>query len=43
MGLSPNLISGPCTDTPILQQRTRELCGVPAINLFRDEKHDELF
>ena len=35
IGLSINLITGPCTDTPTLQQRTKELCGVPAINLAR--------
>ncbi len=43
MGLSPTLIAGPCTDTPTLQQRTEAVCGVPAINLSRDETHDELF
>ena len=43
MGLSPTLIAGPCTDTPTLQQRTEAVCGVPAINLSRDEAHDELF
>ena len=43
MGLSPTLIAGPCTDTPTLQQRTEAVCGVPAINLSRDEAHDGLF
>ena len=42
MRLSPTLIAGPCTDTPTLQQRTEALCGVPAINLSRDEAHDGL-
>jgi hypothetical protein len=42
VGLSPTLIAGPCTDTPTLQQRTEALCGVPAINLSRDEAHDGL-
>jgi hypothetical protein len=42
MGLSPTLIAGPCTDTPTLQQRTESVCGVPAINLSRDEAHDGL-
>jgi hypothetical protein len=42
MGLSPTLIAGPCTDTPTLQQRTEAVCGVPAINLSRDEAHDGL-
>ncbi len=43
MGLSPTLIAGPCTDTPTLRQRTEAVCGVPAINLSRDDGHDELF
>jgi hypothetical protein len=42
MGLSPTLIAGPCTDTPTLQQRTEAICGVPAINLSRDDAHDGL-
>jgi hypothetical protein len=42
MGLSPTLIAGPCTDTPTLQQRTETLCGVPAVNLSRDDAHDGL-
>ena len=35
MGLTVNLITGPCTDTPTLQQRTQALCGVPAMNMTR--------
>ena len=35
MGLSPTLITGPCTDTPTLQQRTEALCGIPAVNMAR--------
>ena len=35
MGLSLDLITGPCTDTPTLQQRTQSLCGVPAMNIAR--------
>jgi hypothetical protein len=35
MGLSISLITGPCTDTPTLQQRTQALCGIPAINMAR--------
>jgi len=31
-GLAVTLITGPCTDTPTIEQRTRDLCGVPAIN-----------
>ena len=42
MGLSPILIAGPCTDTPTLRQRTEAVCGVPAINLSRDDGYDEL-
>jgi len=42
MGLSPTLIAGPCTDTPTLRQRTEAVCGVPAINLSRDDGYDEL-
>jgi hypothetical protein len=33
IGLSPSLITGPCTDTPILQARTQALCGIPAVNM----------
>lgn len=35
MGLTVTLITGPCTDTPTIQQRTASLCGVPALNLAR--------
>jgi hypothetical protein len=35
MGLSVALITGPCTDTPTLCQRTEELCRAPAMNLAR--------
>jgi hypothetical protein len=35
IGLSIGLITGPCTDTPTLRQRTQALCGVPAVNLAR--------
>jgi hypothetical protein len=34
-GLAISLITGPCTDTPIMRERTEALCGVPAINLLR--------
>ena len=37
MGLSVTLITGPCTDSPTLCQRTEELCRVPAMNLARGE------
>jgi hypothetical protein len=35
MGLVVTLLTGPCTDTPTIEQRTRELCGLPAMNLAR--------
>ncbi len=35
MGLAVTLVTGPCTDTPTIQQRTQELCGLPALNLAR--------
>jgi hypothetical protein len=35
IGLAISLITGPCTDTPILREWTEALCGIPAINLFR--------
>ena len=37
IGLIPKLITGPCTDTPTLQQRTQALTGIPAINMMRDK------
>jgi hypothetical protein len=33
MGVRVDLITGPCTDTPIARQRTEAMCGVPARNL----------
>jgi hypothetical protein len=33
IGLAISLITGQCTDTPILRERTEVLCGIPAINL----------
>jgi hypothetical protein len=35
IGLTVNLITGPCTDTPTMRERTEALCGIPAINLAR--------
>jgi len=35
IGLAISLITGPCTDTPPLRERTQALCGIPAINLLR--------
>lgn len=31
--LTIGLITGPCTDTPAMRQRTEALCGIPAMNL----------
>ncbi|MPZ36476.1 MAG: hypothetical protein GEU95_00175 [Rhizobiales bacterium] len=36
MGWPVDLITGPCTDTPTLQQRTEVLCRTPAMNMSRD-------
>jgi hypothetical protein len=33
MGMSVHMITGPCTDTPILLQRTQNLCNTPAVNM----------
>jgi Domain of unknown function (DUF1611_C) P-loop domain len=33
MGLTVTVVTGPCTDTPTIQQRTRDLCGIPALNM----------
>jgi hypothetical protein len=33
IGLKINLITGPCTDSSVLRQRTEALCGIPAINM----------
>ena len=33
MGFSVNLLTGPCTDTPTLLERTQKLCGVRALNM----------
>jgi hypothetical protein len=35
IGLAIKLITGPCTDTPVMRRRTEALCGIPAINLAR--------
>jgi hypothetical protein len=34
-GLHLHLVTGPCTDTPTLRERTGRLCGVPAMNFAR--------
>lgn len=33
MGLTPMVLTGPCTDTPTIQARTQALCGIPALNM----------
>jgi hypothetical protein len=33
IGLTVDLITGPCTDTDVLRERTEALCGISAINL----------
>jgi hypothetical protein len=33
MGLTISMITGPCTDTPTLRERTQALCGIPALNM----------
>jgi hypothetical protein len=33
--LHVHLVTGPCTDTPTLRERTGRLCGVPALNFAR--------
>lgn len=35
IGLAISLITGPCTDTLVMRERTEALCGIPAINLLR--------
>jgi hypothetical protein len=42
MGLSVDLITGPCTDTPALRRRTQTLCRTPAVNMIRTETEDAL-
>ena len=33
MGLPITVITGPCTDTPTLKERTEALCGISAVNM----------
>jgi hypothetical protein len=37
LGLSVDLITGPCTDTLTLRERTQTLCRTPAMNMARSE------
>lgn len=39
IGLKISLITGPCTDTSVLRERTEALCGIPAINLASSPDH----
>jgi hypothetical protein len=41
LGLTISLITGPCTDTPIMRERTEALCGIPAINLAGGPEKEE--
>ena len=36
MGISVDLITGLCTDTPTLRSRTEKLCGISAVNMSRE-------
>lgn len=37
IGLPADMITGPCTDTPVSQQRTQSLCKTSAVNMNRRE------
>lgn len=41
IGLTISMITGPCTDTRALRERTQALCGIPAINLVRGRARQE--
>jgi hypothetical protein len=36
IGLTISVITGPCTDSPVLRERTEALCGISAVNLAHD-------
>jgi hypothetical protein len=42
LGLEISLITGPCTDSPILREWTEKLCGIPAVNMARSSDEDAL-
>jgi hypothetical protein len=42
MGLSVDLITGPCTDTSAVRLRTQALCGTPCVNFAWDESQGQL-
>ena len=35
IGFTISLITGPCTDTPAMRERTQALCGISAVNMAR--------
>jgi hypothetical protein len=37
IGFAVSLVTGPCTDTPTLRQRTQQLCGIPVMNIARQD------
>jgi hypothetical protein len=43
MSLSVDLITGLCTDTPTIRQRTEKLCGIPALNMAKRGAEDAPF
>ena len=43
MGVAVDLITGLCTDTPTLRQRTETLCGIPSVNMARGGVEVEQF
>jgi hypothetical protein len=42
IGLEISLITGPCTDTSVLRERTEALCGISAMNLAGSPAHGAL-
>jgi hypothetical protein len=42
LGLRVSVITGPCTDTPTLQDRTWALCRVPAVNMARGDDFSDV-
>jgi hypothetical protein len=43
IGLRVKFITGPCTDTPTVQQRTQAVCRVTAVNMAKSEALDAVF
>ena len=41
IGLTISLITGPCTDTPAMRERTQALCGISAVNMARGFDHEK--